>query len=220
MRGLFGSLGSLSVLHAALCKELCNVRTGLGIRNNSVHAASSTQVAQLGWAQLRDVLRKPFKTAATASHWKMVSIPRVDVGRCDRLVPSIRQSCMTYSAIPKAVTATSQMTDTGYEPPRLANLSPGNRKNKRRRARGRGDKQAGRGHKGQRSRSGVALSLVPLPENVVRPPRCVVPLTHSIHTSSTRRHGQASSVFRGWPNTHVEDASAAGFQKPVPMRLR
>ena len=36
----------------------------------------------------------------------------------------------------------------------LAGLSPGHRKHRKRRARGGGDKQAGRGHNGQKSRSG------------------------------------------------------------------
>ena len=43
----------------------------------------------------------------------------------------------------------------------LASLSPGQRKYRKRRARGGGDKLAGRGENGQKSRSGVQTSLLP-----------------------------------------------------------
>lgn len=56
---------------------------------------------------------------------------------------------------PRAVSAASQAKKRSFQPISLSSLSPGHRKRRKRRARGGGDKQAGRGYNGQKSRSGL-----------------------------------------------------------------
>ena len=72
--------------------------------------------------------------------------------------PSLGHRCYSTQQ-PRAVNAVSQGNTRSFDPVSLSNLTPGKRKYKRRRARGGGDKQAGRGFNGQKSRSGTVPSI-------------------------------------------------------------
>lgn len=56
--------------------------------------------------------------------------------------------------------AKAQAASPQYRRVTLSNLKPSSKKYRKRRARGGGDKQAGRGHKGQKSRSGASQRLL------------------------------------------------------------
>lgn len=88
--------------------------------------------------------------------------------RPGNLLPDWNTDAMYSTSAPgmgSPVNAKAQKSSPQYRRVTLSNLKPSSRKYRKRRARGGGDKRAGRGHKGQKSRSGASTA-----------PKCI-PLT-------------------------------------------
>lgn len=154
MRALARFSASLSELSHYTARLLFHSEKLCSFHSKGFHAASFSRPALVPCAGRREAQRVPFTASSAPAYYLAAGCSRIEVFERDRIGSGPVQSSKEYSTQPKAVNASSQMEIAGYEPARLANLSPGNRKYKRRRARGGGDKHAGRGHKGQRSRSG------------------------------------------------------------------
>jgi hypothetical protein len=107
---------------------------------------------QGAWGALQQALL----LSGQANQHRQLAVPAAFEVSCTRLNwYALGLGSRSYSTMrPRAVNALSQARSNTFEPVSLSSLTPGVRKYKRRRARGGGDKQAGRGHKGQKSRSG------------------------------------------------------------------